>query len=296
MGEARIKTPAKVNLFLKVLGKRQDGFHDILSLIQPVSLYDEISLDVSEGEGISVECDHVDVPAGSENLAFRAAEVLLSEVKLRRAVYIKITKKIPVAGGLGGGSSDAAAVLMGLDRLLGLGLGEARLVEMAAKLGSDVPFFILRGPALARGRGEVLERVPLPPFHYCLVNPGFKVSTAWAYGNLDLTKKGEDNILTYSKESLERPENIKGLLFNDLESVTSRNHPEISRLEEILKGAGALGALMSGSGPTVFDIFADSVAATRASDVVKGEAPEGASVFTATGLTGQGAPGDRVSG
>jgi 4-diphosphocytidyl-2-C-methyl-D-erythritol kinase len=287
MGVARIKSPAKVNLFLNVLGKRQDGFHDIYTLIQPVSLFDEISLDVHEGEGISVECDREDVPGGRENIAFQAAELFLSEAELQKAVGIKIRKKIPVAAGLGGGSSNAAAVLMGLDHALGLALGEETLMEMAARLGSDVPFFILRGPAIASGRGEVLERVELPPFNYCLVNPGFKVSTAWAYGNLDLTKKGEDNILTYSKESLKKPENIKELLFNDLESVTLRNHPEISRIERILTGAGALGALMSGSGPTVFGIFPDSDSTEKASIVVKRELAGEASVFTATGLTGK---------
>jgi 4-diphosphocytidyl-2-C-methyl-D-erythritol kinase len=287
MSVARIKSPAKVNLFLKVLGKRQDGFHDIYTLIQPVSLFDEISLDVREGEGISVECDREDVPGGRENLAFQAAELFLSEAELQKAVGIKIRKKIPVAGGLGGGSSNAAAVIMGLDHALGLALGEETLMEMAARLGSDVPLFILRGPALGSARGEVLERVELPPFNYCLVNPGFKVSTAWAYGNLDLTKKGEDNILTYSKESLKKPENIKELLFNDLEGVTLRNHPEISRIERILTGAGALGALMSGSGPTVFGIFPDRDSTEKASLVIRSELPGEASVFTATGLTGK---------
>jgi 4-diphosphocytidyl-2-C-methyl-D-erythritol kinase len=284
MGVIRVQSPAKVNLFLKVLGKRQDGYHEVYTLIQPVSLFDEIVLDVREGEGIRVECDREDVAAGSLNLAFRAAALFLIEVKLRRAVKIEIRKRIPVSGGLGGGSSNAASVLMGLDRILGLGLGERRLMDMAERLGSDVPFFILRGPALARGRGQLLERVELPAYDYCLINPGFRVSTAWAYENLDLTKKCEDNILTYSKESLKVPKNIKELLFNDLESVTSRSHPEISRLKGILTGAGALGALMSGSGPTVFGIFPDGDAARGASEFLKKKLSKKATVFTATGL------------
>jgi 4-diphosphocytidyl-2-C-methyl-D-erythritol kinase len=229
---------------------------------------------------LRVECDREDVPMGRENLAFMAATLLLNEVGLKKDVRIKIRKRIPVAGGLGGGSSNAAAVLTGLDDVLGLGLGEKRLIETAARLGSDVPFFILRGPAIARGRGELLERVKLPAFQYVLINPGFSVSSAWAYQNLDLTKKGEDNILTYSKEALKVPENIKDQLFNDLESVTSRSHPEISRLKRILMGAGALGALMSGSGPTVFGIFPDGDAARSATLVLKKKLAGEASVFT----------------
>jgi 4-diphosphocytidyl-2-C-methyl-D-erythritol kinase len=271
---------------LKVLGKREDGYHEIYTLIQPVTLYDDIILDVREGDGVRVGCDREDVPAGMDNLAARAAALLLKEAGLKKEVRIEITKRIPVAGGLGGGSGNAAAVLMGLDNVLGLGLGDKRLMEMAARVGSDVPFFILRGPALARGRGEVLERVELPAFQYCLINPGFSVSAAWAYDNLDLTKKGGDNMLIYSKESFNVPENIKDLLLNDLEEVTSRNHPEIHRLKRILTGAGALGVLMSGSGPTVFGIFPDEDAASKASEVLKKELEGQAAVFKATGLRG----------
>lgn len=280
----RFLSPAKVNLFLKVLSKRPDGYHEILSLMQPVSLYDEVTIDVEEGDGITVSTDHAGVPGGKDNLAYRAAELLLKEAGLKRKVSIFIGKKIPVGAGLGGGSSDAATVLMGLNSSLGYPVDEKRLMEIGASIGSDVPFFILKSPALATGRGEVLKRVKLPPYSYLLVNPGFHVSTAWAYNNLDLTKKAEDNILMYSEEALASERNIKDILHNDLEAVTAGKYPEIATIKGALVEAGAIGALMSGSGPTVFGVFSDSHRAQEAFQRLKGALDKGFSVFLARGL------------
>lgn len=253
--------PAKVNLFLKVLSKRPDGYHEIESLMQPVSLYDEILIETGRG-GIEVVSDKV--PGGKDNLAYRAAETFYRRAGLTPSVSIEITKKIPVGAGLGGGSSDAATVLMALNEICSAGLSEKDLMELGAGLGSDVPFFILKGPALAKGRGEVLARAELPGLYYVLINPGFHVSTAWVYGNLDLTKRAEDNNLTYSKEALSDVKRIKGLLYNDLEAVTVKRHPEIAALKAALIEAGAQGSLMSGSGPTVFGIFTGEDAARLA--------------------------------
>ncbi len=280
----RLLSPAKVNLFLKVLSKRPDGYHEIYSLMQPISLYDEVAIDVGEGDGITVSTDHAGVPAGKDNLAFRAADLVLRETGERRKVSIYIRKTIPVGAGLGGGSSNAATVLMGLNSFLGSPLSDQRLMELGASIGSDVPFFMLRSPALATGRGEVLKRVRLPAYTYVLVNPGFHVSTAWAYSNLDLTKKVEDNIFMYSEESLDSERNIRNFLHNDLEAVTAGKYPEISAIKGSLIETGALGALMSGSGPTVFGVFTDTDKAQEAFKTLKGSLDRGFSVFLAHGL------------
>jgi 4-diphosphocytidyl-2-C-methyl-D-erythritol kinase len=277
-------SPAKVNLILRVLRKRPDGYHDLFSVMQPISVYDEITIDVGPGEGIRVSCDKISVPSDSSNLAYRAAAVYLQRTGVKKAVDIFIRKNVPVAAGLGGGSSNAATVLLALDSLLKTGLGEKALMDMAATLGSDVPFFILRGSAVATGRGEVLERVELPGFEYVLANPGFPVSTAWVYNNLDLTKKPENNILFYSKEALTSPEKLREFLVNDLEAVTIRKYPEVLRLKEMLLECGATAALMSGSGPTVFGVFRDSVTADAAFKDVKGRLDKRVPVFRARGL------------
>mgnify|MGYP001618442112 CR=1 FL=1 len=279
-----ILCPAKVNLFLKVTGKRGDGYHEIHSLMQPVELFDEIILTVSEGDGITLECDIDSIPSGEENLAWKAAALFLKETGIKRAVFIDLKKRIPTGGGLGGGSSDAAGILTGLNTILRAGLSEERLKAMAAGLGSDVPFFILRGPAFAYGRGEILERVTLPRLYYVLVNPGLHISTAWAYGNLDLTKKTKDNILIVSKGLAGSKEKIAGLLENDLEGAVMGEYPVITVLKSLLKKAGAKGALMSGSGSTVFGLFFKEREAGEAITRLKGKLPVGCEVFLAAGI------------
>ncbi|MEK7880934.1 MAG: 4-(cytidine 5'-diphospho)-2-C-methyl-D-erythritol kinase [Deltaproteobacteria bacterium] len=279
-----ILCPAKVNLFLKVTGKRGDGYHEIHSLMQPVELFDEIILTVSEGDGITLECDIDSIPSGEENLAWKAAALFLKETGIKRAVSIDLKKRIPTGGGLGGGSSDAAGILTGLNTILRAGLSEERLKAMAAGLGSDVPFFILRGPAFAYGRGEILERVTLPRLYYVLVNPGLHISTAWAYGNLDLTKKTKDNILIVSKGLAGSKEKIAGLLENDLEGAVMGEYPVITVLKSLLKKAGAKGALMSGSGSTVFGLFFKEREAGEAITRLKGKLPVGCEVFLAAGI------------
>ncbi len=279
-------SPAKVNLILRVLRKRVDGYHDILSVMQKVSVYDEISINFENGDGVEVTCNRAEVPVDSSNLAFKAALAFLERAGTRKFVKIDIKKNIPVAAGLGGGSSNAATVLSGLNSLLETGFNEEELMGIAATLGSDAPFFILKGPALATGRGEVLERVKLPEFHYVLINPGFPVSTAWVYNNLDLTKTPEDNILFYSEEAFAAYGKLKEFLVNDLEAVTIRRFPEIRRIKEMLLDNGALTALMSGSGPTVFGIFPDARGADRAFGNLKKRLDIKASIFRAEGLCG----------
>lgn len=279
-------SPAKVNLFLRVLNKRPDGYHEIISLMQPVSLYDEITIAVGDGEGVSISCAARIVPEDSTNLACRAAQAMLEATGIRKKIVITIRKHIPVGAGLGGGSSNAAAVLMALNGMLEAKLDDDALIAIGARLGSDVPFFILKSAAVASGRGVAIEKIELPPYHYILINPGFEVSTSWAYANFDLTSNREDNILTYSEKSPDSlyNDNIRGLLVNDLESVTIRRYPEIARLKEKLLEAGADGALMSGSGPTVFGIFKNRHDATVAYEAIKRGLDKGCFITLADGL------------
>ncbi len=285
MSSISVLSPAKINLLLKVLGKRADGYHDLYTLMEPISLFDKISIDSVEGEGISIECAEANVPSDSSNLAWRAADLFLEYTGLTRSLSIKIEKSIPVGAGLGGGSSNAASVLMALNKLLHTGLDDEELKKMAEEIGSDVPFFILKSPALATGRGEVLRRVSLPGLCYILINPGFSVSTSWVYNNLDLTNKPEDNILSYSDKLFESVTTLVGNLTNDLEAVTLTKFPEISGLKKLLIKSGADGALMSGSGSTVFGLFTEEKRAEEAFRYLRdSSAGKGKAIFFARGL------------
>lgn len=275
--KTRYKSPAKVNLFLKVLRERTDGYHDILSLMQPVSLFDLIDIHVDDGDSLSVHVVNSPcVPDGPQNLAYMAAELFLKAANIKRAVQVDIEKQIPVGAGLGGGSSNAATVLMGLNDSLGMCIDPGELMVLSASIGSDVPFFLLKGSALASGRGEVLERISIPLYGYILVNPGFEVSSGWAYDNLDLTKKDEDNMLLYSKSALMDIRRIEDLLSNDLEPAVLERYPQILEIKKKLLETGALGVLMSGSGPTVFGVYTDAERAGAAFKMIEGglKAPE----------------------
>lgn len=246
--------PAKINLCLHVLRKRADGYHDLAMLMQRLSLYDRITLDLTDNGEVAVRCDNLPLAPGEENIAARAARCLLRRAGSRHGVTITIDKQIPVAAGLGGGSSDAATVLLGLNQLLGLDLGREELMAEGVKLGADVPFFVFGETAWATGIGDRLQPLPpLPPVHYVLVNPGVAVSTAWVYQNLALTSsRALDKLPQFPGTMLE----LAGLLHNDLERVTIDRYPVIAQIKQRLLDRGALGALMSGSGPTVFGMFA----------------------------------------
>ncbi len=279
-----IISPAKLNLTLHVDCERADGYHDIVSLIQPLSLGDEVSVGVAPGEGISLECSARGVPSDDRNLAWRAAELVLGEASVKRSVSMEIKKNIPVAAGLGGGSSDAAGVLMAVNELIGSPLSNERLGEIALEIGSDVPFFLLGSAAIAKGRGEKLTPVRLPRLDYLLINPGFEVSAKWAYSNLNLTKKADNYILNDSLTSLDSPESVASLLENDLEGAVIKAHPGLSELKTLLKDNGALGALMSGSGPTVFGLFRNAETTERAERAIAAALPETMTVLRAEGM------------
>jgi 4-diphosphocytidyl-2-C-methyl-D-erythritol kinase len=260
----QLKAPAKVNYRLDVLGKRADGYHDLRMIMQRVDLCDDIEISLSEVPGVRVVCGRAGVPDGPGNIAWRAADTLLKLSGREIGIDIAITKRIPVGAGLGGGSSDAATVLMGVNELLALGLTSERLREIGVKLGADVPFFIFKKPALAEGIGDQLTALgQVPDLWVVLVNPGIHVSTAWVYQNLQLTRKEDVAIVSRSYSSLDE---VCAVLSNDLEPVTFGRFPAVRELKEKLLAAGARGSLMSGSGSTVFGLFEDERVARQAAD------------------------------
>jgi len=259
--------PAKINLCLHVIGRRADGYHDLAMLMQQVDLQDRVDLDVSTGSSVTVRCPGLVLGEGEKNISGRAAELFLSHIGETRAVAISIEKRIPVAAGLGGGSSDAAAVLLGLNDLLRAGLTRSELMTLGAQLGADVPFFLFgQTAAWATGTGNRLRSWPgLPQVWLVLVNPGIAVSTAAVFQNLGLThRRPIARIPRFPKGASE----LVALLQNDLEVVTCQHYPLITSIKERLLACGALGALMSGSGSTVFGVFDDPAAAEYAAGAI----------------------------
>jgi 4-diphosphocytidyl-2-C-methyl-D-erythritol kinase len=291
----RLACPAKVNLSLEVLGRRADGYHDLRSVMVPISLADDLEVRLVPTPGIRVVVDGADLPAGPDNLVYRAAARLLETVRGQDApggtpgVDIRLVKRIPVGAGLGGGSSDAAGTLLALDRLLDTRLGESRLAAMGLEIGADVPFFVYGRPALATGVGERLSPLPhLPTLWLVLVNPGFQVSTAWVFREFAAARASEARLTPPDRQStidrfLQGPA-LAGLeLRNDLETVTLRAYPVLEALKGELSASGAAATLMSGSGPTVFGIFLDEPAARAAEGRLRTSA--GRRVFLAHSMT-----------
>jgi len=250
-----ILAPAKVNLFLEVTGKRPDGYHNIESIMQAVSLYDRIVIKPGKGV-ITLKCSLKSLPADNTNLALKAAIALKNELKIDASADIFLEKNIPLGAGLGGGSSDAAAVLKGLLKLWDKRISEKKLLAIAAKLGADVPFFIKGGTALARGVGERLKALKgVKRARILLVNPGFGISTKSVYENLHfpLTKKQKINRILGLLKAPSSPEVWGKLMFNRLEEAVLGNYPELCRIKAVFEANGCP-SLMSGSGATVFGL------------------------------------------
>jgi 4-diphosphocytidyl-2-C-methyl-D-erythritol kinase len=249
-----IKAPGKLNLHLRITGKRPDGYHEIESVLVPVAVWDTLNISKIK-QGLKVVCTGRELPEGPENLVYRAARSFFEKAGIRGGARISLVKEIPISAGLGGGSSDAAATLKGLNTLWDGPLPGKDLEKLALSLGADVPFFLFQGPAIARGIGELLEPVRgFPVFWYVIVSPTVTVSTAWAYGRyrLGLTVRGNrDKIKCFNAATLKIPD----LLYNDLESVTLGKYPFLCSIKESLLALGALGALMTGSGPSIFGVF-----------------------------------------
>jgi len=266
-------SPAKINLHLAVLRKREDGYHDIATLMQKISLCDEMTFSLgARGGGLTLKCPGSDLPVDERNIVYRAAKAYLSRVSYEKGVAISIKKKIPVAAGLGGGSSNAATTLISLNEMLGKGLSKGELIKIGKELGADVPFFLFGKTAWAFGVGDILQAAEnIPPLWFLLVNPGFSVSTKAIYEglNLGLTK----DTINYSipRFQIRTGNNLIEGLKNDLEGVTLNLHPQLNQLKKALLRCGARGALMSGSGPTVFGIFEREDRALKAKEALTKE-------------------------
>jgi 4-diphosphocytidyl-2-C-methyl-D-erythritol kinase len=267
----RLRSFAKVNLGLEVLGLRQDGYHELRTLFQTIDLHDDIVLRPRR-TGVVARCDHPDVPVDDRNLAVKAARLLQQYTGVRQGVEITIAKRIPVAGGLGGGSTNAAAVLLALDRLWGIGLGFDGLHPLARRLGADVPYFLLGGTALGLARGD--EVYPLGPqveVEVVVVDPGRPVSTAAVFARCDATLTPRENgptIFRFVSSNLERRSDAFRLLSNDLEAAALEEAPDLDgpvrRVQGILFQEGALLTSLSGSGSSYFGLFREVRQARRA--------------------------------
>lgn len=262
--------PAKINLCLHVTGRREDGYHDLATLMQRVDIQDRLEITVSSGAEITACCPKLNLPPGVENIAVRAARLFLSYIKEECSVAVRIDKKIPAAAGMGGGSSNAASVLLALNDMLGVNLSQSELISIGVKIGADVPFFLYdQSAAWATGVGERLQPWPgLPPTAFVLVNPGIEVSTAWVFKTFGLTCS--QPIAKIPRFPV-RTSGLVRLLHNDLEIVTCQRHPVITAIKERLLAGGAAGALMSGSGPTVFGVFDDQDQAGKIAKVLSTE-------------------------
>lgn len=274
INELELKAYGKINLGLDVVRKREDGYHEVRMVMQTVNLYDKITMERTKEPGIQTETNLPYVPDGEGNLAYRAAKMLVDEFGIQDGITIRIKKCIPVAAGMAGGSTDAAAVLVGVNRMFNLGLSRKELMKRGVKLGADVPYCIMRGTALSEGIGEILtELPPAPQCHIVLAKPQVAVSTKAVYGKLranELTADQHPDI-NGMVEAIKN-EDLDGVisrLGNVLETVTVPDHPEIAEIKKIMMENGADGALMSGSGPTVFGIFKDRKAAEKTCDVLK---------------------------
>jgi len=256
----KFKTPAKVNLGLHVHGKREDGFHELETIFQMVSLFDDVELELLSS-GIKLECDMPGIPTDDTNLVCKAALLLRKSYQVEgKGVSIRLKKKIPFGAGLGGGSGNAAGVLMGLNRLWDLNIDREKLFTLAAELGSDVPFFLTSPCALGKGRGERLKVLEsCSKFQVLLVFPGFPIATSWVYQNLrlKLTKRPNNISILRKNLSLSNITSLGSQLYNDLESVVIQKFPEVKVVKDELWAWGALGVLLAGSGSTVFGIFDD---------------------------------------
>lgn len=266
---------AKINLTLDILGTREDGYHEVAMIMQEISLHDTLSMG-KFNQGISltiaIEGQKGTLPADESNLCWKAAALVQKEYNLQEGVEIHLIKRIPMAAGLAGGSADAAAVLKGMNHLFRLGMTEARLCELGARLGSDIPFCIMGGTMLATGRGEVLTRLPsFPRLSVVLAKPPVGVSTAWAYKTYDAGYDGPHPDNEAMLEAIHGGDAHKAasLLCNVLEGVTETEHPVIADYKRLMMEHGAMASMMSGSGPTVFGLVREKQQAWHLADTLK---------------------------
>ena len=272
MKELKLKARAKINLGLDVLRKREDGYHELRMIMQTIQLCDDLILTRKAEAGITVTTNSDQLPVNEDNLVYRAAKLLMEEAGMKEGISIHLEKRIPIAAGMAGGSADAAAVLVGVNQMFDLGLTKTELMQRGVKLGADIPYCIMRGTALSEGIGEILT--PLPPMPKCsivIAKPEAEVSTGFVYGNLKANELTSHPDIDGQVEALKNGDldGIVSRMGNVLETVTIPAYPVIEQIKEIMKAEGADGAMMSGSGPTVFGIFRDETKAQKAFSVLK---------------------------
>ena len=268
----RLRALAKINLGLDVIGKREDGYHEVRMIMQTINMYDQLEIEKKDEPGISITTNLPFIPTDERNLVYKAAKLLMDEFDIQEGITVELQKFIPVAAGMAGGSSDAAAAFVGVNRLFRLGLSEEELMKRAVQVGADVPYCVMRGTALAEGIGEKLTRLPGLPKCYVLVGkPGINVSTKLAYENLHL-------------DQIQSHPDIDGMISDienqDLHSLTAKmqnvfepgiisQYPVIQEIKDLMEANGALKAMMSGSGPTVFGIFDDRSKLREATEALR---------------------------
>ena len=272
MDKLELKALAKINLGLDVLGRRENGYHDVRMVMQTIYLYDDVFMEKTKEEGIHLETNLFYLPVNENNIAYKAAKLLMDEFQIEGGVSIRLNKFIPVSAGMAGGSSNAAAVLFGMNRMYQLGLSQQELMERGVKLGADVPYCIMRGTVLAEGIGEELTPLPALPKCYVLIaKPPVSVSTKTVYEKLDALDIVKHPNIDGILEGLEEQnlEKIAANMGNVLEEVTVGDYPVIEKIKKVMKDAGALNAMMSGSGPTVFGVFDDEEKLKAAAEALR---------------------------
>ena len=268
----RLRAMAKINLGLDVINKRADGYHEVRMVMQTIKMYDQLDIEITKEAGIKMETNLSYLPVNENNLVCKAAKLLMDEFDIHQGLDIKLKKIIPVAAGMAGGSSDAAAAMVGVNQLFRLGLSQEDLMERAVVIGADVPYCIMRGTALAEGIGEELTPLPNAPECYVLIGkPGVSVSTQFVYGNLkvDEIKKHPDIDALVAAINDNDFNKMANNLGNVLEEVTIPTYPIIEQIKQEMLDNGAVNAIMSGSGPTVFGLFDDKQRAMAAKESLR---------------------------
>lgn len=276
MDKLELKALGKINLGLDILGRRDNGYHDVRMVMQTVYLYDRVTLAKKAEPGIEIETNLSYLPVGENNIAYKAAALLTEEFSIQEGLKIRLDKHIPVAAGMAGGSSNAAAVLFGMNRMFGLGLSMEALMERGVTLGADVPYCIMRGTVLAEGIGEILTPLPpMPKCHVLIAKPPLSASTKTVYEKIDREGVREHPDIDAILAGLEAGDlhKVAAGMGNVLEQVMLPEYPVLGRIKEIMREAGALNAMMSGSGPTVFGIFDSRGKAKAAAARLKRQTP-----------------------
>ncbi len=272
MERLELNAYAKVNLGLDVLRRREDGYHELRMIMQTVDLYDTLTLEKTEDEGISMTCNVEGLPCDESNLVYQSAKLMFDEYGLSGGMRMHLEKRIPMAAGMAGGSTDAAAVFNGINELYHLGIAKEKLCKLGVKVGADVPYCIVGGTALSEGIGEVLTRLPnVPDCVVLIAKPDFDVSTKYVFENLhanSLTYHPDIDGMAEAIRNGDLPGMIK-LMDNVLETVTEKKYTEITAIKNVMNGHGAMRAMMSGSGPTVFGLYENKKDAEAAAEAIR---------------------------